>query len=166
MQRMRALVALVGLVATATLLLLAGEWVIGQWATAGPANPRPPASDATPLVAQRHYQAVNATLAVGERLAGTLYPALPGANMLTLTRKAAPTERGAAARGMLRLRVTMPGMAMLPIQVTLWGQGDRYRGTLVLPMFGSYLARVVLVAGGRRWQGAMPLLVPLVVTGT
>jgi hypothetical protein len=33
-------------------------------------------------------------------------------------------------------------------------------------MFGRYLAQVVLIEGGRRWQGAMPLLVPLVVTST
>jgi hypothetical protein len=166
MHGMHARVPIGGLLALGALLFLAGQWVIGQWATAGQANHRPPAPSAAHLVVRGHDQALSVTLVAGPRLSGTLYPALPGANALTLTRSGAPTARGAVTAGTLGLRVTMPGMAMPPIQATLRGHGSRYRGTLVLPMFGRYLAQVVLVVDGRRWQGAMPLLVPLVVTGT
>ncbi len=40
----------------------------------------------------------------------------------------------------------MPGMAMAPLRVALRERAGRYRGVITLPMFGAYVARVVLVA--------------------
>ncbi len=100
------------------------------------------------------------------RLSGTLSLALPGANTLTLTLSGASDDKGKDTAGTLGLRITMPGMAMAPVRVALRGRAGYYRGTLILPMFGAYVARVDLVAGRGRWQGGMPLLVPLVIAGT
>jgi len=163
----RAGVFLGTLLALGALVILTGSWLSRQQAAVGRIAPRPaPPSDAPHLVVQGHNQVVSATLAGGVRLSGTLYPALPGANTLTLTLSGMTDEGGKDAASSLGLRVTMPGMAMAPVRVVLRGRTGRYRGTVTLPMFGAYVAHVVLVTGRGHWQGTMPLLVPLLVTGT
>jgi hypothetical protein len=59
------------------------------------------------------------------------------------------------------MSITMPGMAMRPLRATLRGQAGRYRGTVVLPMFGTYLARVLLATPHGQRQGTLRLDVPL-----
>lgn len=115
------------------------------------------------LIVRGHTQGVVAALTGAIKLGGALYPALPGANTLHLRVEAAAST-GAGARGTLTLRIVMPGMAMRPIRVTLHEYVGEYRGTIVLPMFGLYIARVVLATPRRQWHGMMRLEVPLVLS--
>jgi len=164
--RARAWMSAEVVLALGSLVLLVGLWLIKQQGVVSQTTPRPtPVSDAAQLVVRGHSQALGATLAGGVRVSGTLYPALPGANRLTLTLHGRADEGGAHSRGTLRLRVTMPGMGMPPIRVVLHGQAGRYRGAIVLPMFGAYRAHVVLVVGRGQWQGTLQVLVPLLTTG-
>lgn len=128
----------------------------------GGATPVAPSRAAAPtvdprLIVRGHDQPVSGTLAGGVRLRGTLYPALPGVNMLSLRNS---TRDGGTGR--LEVVVTMPGMAMRPVHATLTPHQDRYQGTVTLPMFGRYVARIVLMTPRGRGQGTIPLVVPLV----
>jgi len=162
----QALVFLGALLALGSLVILGGSWLSTQQAMGGRTAARPTRPSGTPhLVVQGHNQAVDTTLAGGVHLSGTLYPALPGANTLTLTLSGMAHPRGADTVGTLGLRVTMPGMVMAPVRVALRERDGHYRGTLTLPMFGVYVARVVLVARREQWQGTMRVRVPLLVTG-
>ena len=116
------------------------------------------------LVVRGHHQAVVATLGAGVRVHGSLYPALPGVNTLDLTLRGAARMVDAIGPGRLDLNVVMPGMVMRPVRVTLRGRNGRYRGNLSLPMFGGYVARVVLVTPGGQWRGTMDLAVPLTLS--
>ncbi len=165
-RKVRARVFLGALLALGALLILGGAWVSTRQGAVGQAAARPtPLSDMSHLVVQGHNQAVSATLAGGMHVSGTLYPALPGANTLTLTLSGTARGRGKDTAGTLGLRVTMPGMAMAPLRVALRERAGRYRGVITLPMFGAYVARVVLVAEQGQWQGTMRVLVPLLVRG-
>ena len=116
---------------------------------------KPPA-----VVVRGHSQAVAAVLATEVDLQGTVYPDLPGANRLSLGVTGA-RSMGTGTAGVLTLRVLMPGMSMRPIDIALHEQGRQYRGVVVLPMFGSYIAHVLLVTPRRRWHGLLRLDVPL-----
>jgi hypothetical protein len=116
------------------------------------------------LVVRGHHQAVAATLDGGMRIHGALYPALPGVNALDLTLRGAARGVDAVGPGTLELNVVMPGMAMRPVRVTLRGRNGRYWGNLALPMFGRYVARVVLVTPRGHWRGTMNLAVPLTLS--
>jgi len=102
---------------------------------------------------------IQGALSGGARLRGTLSPAIPGPNTLRLR-----ASDGAGARiegGRLRLVVTMPGMRMRPIVVTLQAHGEDYSGTLPLPMFGLYRATVVVSKAERRYTGPVTLVLSL-----
>jgi len=115
----------------------------------------------SPIVVVRgHSQVLTAVLATAVDLQGTLYPTLPGANRLYL-RVTGARSVSAGTTGVLTLRVLMPGMPMRPIDVALHEQGRQYRGVVVLPMFGSYIAHVLLVTPRQRWHGLLRLDVPL-----
>ncbi len=129
------------------------------------AGPQPPAT-ALPTVwpagadqvVRGHDQAVTGALTGGGRVRGTLYPALPGANTLRL-RVDGAGDPGAPER--VEVAATMLGMAMRPVTTTLVACDGRYQGTIALPMFGRYAARVVVVTRRGRWRGTLTLDVPL-----
>ncbi len=141
-------------------LLLAGcDGGVG----AGPEDPAqsgPPAVPRTGLVVRGHTQPVAGTLTGGTRVSGTLYPALPGANTLYL-RVENPGSGGAGMVGRAEVAASMPGMAMRPAMATLVGRAGGYQGTIALPMFGHYAARIVMVTRQGRRQGTLRLDVPL-----
>jgi len=103
-----------------------------------------------------HTQPVAGTLTDGERVSGMLYPALPGVNTLHLRVE----NRGsgiAGAVGRAEVAALMPGMAMRPAMATLVERAGAYRGTIALPMFGRYAARIVVVTRQGRRQGMLAL---------
>ena len=116
------------------------------------------------LVVRGHHQVVDAMLDRGMRIHGVLYPALPGVNAVDVTLKGAARTTDVAGPGTLELEALMPGMAMRPARATLRGRDGRYRGNLALPMFGTYVARVVLATPRGRWRGPMYLTVPLTLS--
>ncbi len=143
--------------------LLAGFLVTGQGrqvAAQEHQRGRPHHLKSPVVVVRGHNQAVTAVLATAVDLQGTLYPALPGVNRLSL-RVIGARSMGMGTAGVLTLRVLMPGMSMRPIDVALHEQTRQYRGVVVLPMFGSYIAHVLLVTPRGRWHGLLRLDVPL-----
>ena len=89
---------------------------------------------------------------------GTLYPGLPGGNMVRL---AVGGTSAPAPSAYLTLLVTMPGMRMAPVRAMLPARGGAFSGLVPLPMFGSYTARLTLARNGMRQQGRIQLSVPL-----
>jgi len=138
--------------------LTAGLLLAGCGAETGPAA-HPAGSESAGVVVRGHAQPVAGTLAGGGRVRGTLYPALPRANTLRLRVDGAGV--GAAASGRMEVAAAMPGMAMRPATATLAARGGRYQGTIVLPMFGRYAARVVVVTPRARRRGTLTLDAPL-----
>lgn len=146
-----------------TALVVAAALLAGVWAsTHGGADQGVRRTNAaSELLVRGHSQQIVATLSGGASVRGTLYPALPGANVVELTLDGIPS---AADAGTLRIRALMPGMAMAPARATLRGHDGRYQGNIALPMFGEYVARVVLVTARGRWQGTLDLSVPLMLS--
>jgi hypothetical protein len=123
-----------------------------------PTVPAQPTVDTRLIIRPRHAP-VAAVLSHGVRLAGTLYPAYPGRNTLRL---AAQGRAGAPAPGKrVALVAGMPGMAMAPIRATLVARDHHYVGTLRLPMFGAYRARVVMDTPAGRAKGTLTLTLSL-----
>ncbi len=150
--------AVLGVAALLAGLLVAAQ---GHQVTAqGHQRGRPHHLKSPVVVVRGHSQAVTAVLATAVELQGTVYPALPGVNRLYL-RVTDARPMGTGTAGVLTLRVLMPGMSMRPIDVTLHEHTRQYRGAVVLPMFGSYIAHVLLVTPRRRWHGLLRLDVPL-----
>jgi hypothetical protein len=111
------------------------------------------------LILRARTLPVAGNMSGGVRLAGTLYPALPGPNTLRLT---VLGPLGAALRGArLSLVITMPGMAMAPLRAPLPARGQGYGGAVTLPMLGRYRAAVALTTPAGRYSGALTLAVPL-----
>lgn len=130
--------------------LLCVPLAVGLAVVAGGATPHPAAtSRATPtinpgLIIYPRTVAVGVTLSPRWRLVGTLYPAYPGRNTLRLRLEGA--NPALEARSSIVLEVTMPGMAMTPLRVTLHDQGGWANGVFTLPMFGIYQAQVRVVS--------------------
>ncbi|MCA1598267.1 MAG: hypothetical protein LC769_04475 [Chloroflexi bacterium] len=143
-------------------LLLALLGVVGVTLRGG--APRAVAPAATPtidprLVIRPRSVPVRAPLTDGAEARGTLYPAYPGRNTLHLVirwhgRPLSPTAP-------LTLVATMRGMAMRPIQATLVARGGSYAGTVTLPMFGAYQARIAVVTPHGRAHGTLTLRLSL-----
>ena len=130
----------------------------GQHAAAPVAPAATPTVDPRLIVRPRTV-AIAGVLSNGLHLAGTFYPAYPGRNTLYLT-----VRRGAQGRyvaGRIALSATMPGMAMLPVRGTLAAGGQRYTGTLTLPMFGTYRVTVAIATPGAAATGAITLTLSL-----
>ncbi len=149
-----------GLGALAISLLLVGCGGRVGAGAAEPARPGPTGASRGALVVRGHTQPIGGTLTGGARVSGTLYPALPGVNMLHL-RIEGPGGRGAGVAGRLEVAASMPGMAMSPTMATLVERVGDYQGTIALPMFGRYVARIVVVTPRGRRQGTLTLDVPL-----
>jgi hypothetical protein len=113
------------------------------------------------LLARGHSQPVAAMLGVGVPIHGTLYPALPGTNVLQLT---VGGTLGTAGAGTLQIRALMPSMPMTPVRAVLQGRDGRYQGSITLPMFGDYVAEVVLATARNRWQRTLALSLPLTLS--
>jgi hypothetical protein len=111
------------------------------------------------LVLHRHTVPFSATLDRGVALNGTLWPGLPGLNTLSLS--ILLPGRQVARGGGVSLVVSMPGMPMVPVHATLTASGQAYRGRAILPMFGSYRARVDASTASGRYKGALSLTLPL-----
>jgi hypothetical protein len=79
---------------------------------------------------------------------------LPGANTVRL-HSGVP-----ATAGSLTLTASMPGMFMPPIRVMLDARAGGYIGTVILPMFGDYLAVLALRSPVGRATGNMSLHLP------
>jgi hypothetical protein len=79
-------------------------------------------------------------IAGGVPVDGTLRPSLPGLNIISL--RILLPGRQVARGGRVSLVLSMPGMSMMPVHTTLTASGQGYRGRAILPMFGSYRARV------------------------
>jgi hypothetical protein len=143
--------------------LLLGSFLGLQGMTSAPAPPSAaPARAATVeprLIVHQEFVPFAGTITGGATVAGTVRPSLPGMNTLSL-RILLPGRR-AAQGGTVTLALSMPGMAMLPEQATLTASGGSYRGSVVLPMFGRYRARVAAVLAGDRYTGSLGLVLPL-----
>ena len=113
------------------------------------------------LVLRAHTVPVTGTLA-GTTLHGTLYPGFPGANTIQIT---APDLGGMAdgASAYIDVVATMPGMRMIPVSARLQAHNGAYSGTLPLPMFGVYTARLTLVHGAEHQHGTAQLSLPLTI---
>ena len=149
-----------GLGALAVGLLLVG---CGGRAGAGATDPAvlgPRSASRSEVVVRGHTQLVAGTLTGGARVSGTLYPALPGVSMLHLW-VTNPGGRGGGVTGRLEVAASMPGMAMPPATATLVERVGDYQGTIALPMFGRYVARIIVVTRRGRRHGAVTLDVPL-----
>jgi len=112
------------------------------------------------LIVRGHAQRVAGTLTGGVRVSGTLYPALPGANTLRL-RVVGPDGGDADATGRAEVAAVMPGMAMRATTTVLTGHAGWYQGTIALPMFGRYAARLVVLTPRGRRHGTLVLEMPL-----
>jgi hypothetical protein len=108
------------------------------------------------LILQRRALPVTAKLGAHVEVVGTLYPSIPGPNTLSLKVHGATAKTEGP-----RISITMPGMRMVPIMITLAPKGDAYSGTVQLPMLGYYQAVVSLVVGTQVVTGTMQLAVPL-----
>lgn len=110
------------------------------------------------LIIRARTVPIASILSRGVRLSGTFYPAYPGRNTLRLSvlGGAAPPQ---GAR--LTLSATMPGMAMRPIRATLAARGHGYAGAMMLPMFGTYRAGVVVQTARGRATGVITLTLTL-----
>jgi len=143
----------------------AAALAIGLLTGCGSTTPVAPSRAAAPtvdprLVVRGHDQPVFGMLAGGARLRGTLYPALPGANTVRLrTEDLGGEDTGAPGRA--EIVAAMPGMAMHPVTTTLAAHAGRYQGTIALPMFGRYTARIVVTTRRGRRHGTLTLDVPL-----
>jgi hypothetical protein len=111
------------------------------------------------LVLHRHTVPFSATLDRGVSLNGTLWPGLPGLNTLSLN--ILLPGRQVTGGGRVSLVLSMPGMAMIPVHATLIASGQGYHGRAILPMFGSYRARVDASTDSGRYKGALSLTLPL-----
>jgi hypothetical protein len=118
---------------------------------------------ATPTVDSRlilHPQHVPLSGNVGGlALRGSLYPGYPGPNSLRVT----PAAGAVAPGSYLNLMAVMPGMGMVPVKGRLSAAHGAYNGKISLPMFGNYLATVMLVSGNHRLPGTIYLSLPLSV---
>ena len=138
----------------AVALLAALVAVLGAHLAGGSAGEPPATATIDPrLVLHPRHVPISGTLA-GGTLSGNLYPGLPGPNTIEL-HASPPTQ----ARH-LDLVATMPGMQMVPARARLTLRHGAYRGTVALPMFGGYLARLSVV-GSDGITGTVRLLVPL-----
>lgn len=109
------------------------------------------------LVVRPHTERLSVPLTGGPRLAGSLYPALPGPNTLRL----AALQGDRATSGRVEVTVTMLGMAMTPVHATLSAHGHGYSGTVTLPMFGHYRAGIVVHTPSGRYSGAVIIALTL-----
>ena len=109
------------------------------------------------LVVRAHTVRISGTLG-NLAVHGTLYPGLPGGNMVRLAVGGASAP---APSAYLTLLVTMPGMRMAPATARLPARGREFSALVRLPMFGSYTARLTLGGSGVRRQGRIQLSVPL-----
>ena len=109
------------------------------------------------LVVRAHAVPIAGTLGTLV-IRGTLYPGLPGGNMVRIR---VGDSSAPAPSAYLTLLVTMPGMRMVPFTAMLPARGGEFSGRVPLPMFGSYTARLTLVRGSLRQQGTAQLSLPL-----
>jgi len=109
------------------------------------------------LVLKPHAVPVKARFHTVE-ISGTLYPSLPGHNILRLSVRGDRGDAGRFVGG--DVVVTMSGMRMAPSRAHLRVQGYSLVGTIELAMFGRYLARITL-HGNHSVSGTVPLTVPL-----
>jgi hypothetical protein len=119
---------------------------------------------AAPVVDQRlilHARTtrVSTLLTGGLRLAGTLYPTLPGPNTLNLNMAGQhPTPvRG----GRVEVVATMPGMPTTPARAVLVPCPAGYCGRLTLPMFGHYRVQAAIAAPSGRLPSSLGIELPL-----
>ncbi len=111
------------------------------------------------LILHAHSTRVSGWLAGGLHLAGTLYPTLPGPNVL---RVAVVAQHLAPVRGSrVEVVATMPGMAMRPARATLVPCAAGYCGSLTLPMFGRYQVQTVIATPSGRLTGSLGIELPL-----
>jgi hypothetical protein len=135
-------------------LLAALAAVLGTHLAGGSAGAPPVTPTIDPrLVLHPRHVPISGTLG-GSALNGNLYPGLTGPNTIEL-HATPPTSANH-----LDLVATMPGMQMVPARTRLTLRGGAYRGTVTLPMFGGYLARLSVVGSGGI-TGTVHLLVPL-----
>jgi hypothetical protein len=120
--------------------------------------PAPAAVDPR-LVLHPHAVPFSGSIAGGVSVDGTLWPSLPGLNTLSL--RILLPGRQVAHSGRVHLVLSMPGMAMRPMQATLTARSQGYRGSIALPMFGRYRAQVDAWTAGGRYAGAFSLTLPL-----
>lgn len=122
-----------------------------------PTSPESGASVDPRLIVRPHAERLSVRFAGGQRLAGSLYPALPGPNTLRL----AALQGDRATSGHVDVTVTMLGMAMTPVHAMLSAHGHGYSGTLTLPMFGHYGADIVLHTPSGHYSGAVTIALTL-----
>jgi hypothetical protein len=115
------------------------------------------------LIIHPQTVAIAGVLSGGMHLSGTLYPTIPGANTLRLTLRRGSGEPVLGAH--IRLVATMPGMALVHGRAVLAFRHGRYSGVLRLPMFGFYLAQVVVDTPAGHYTGVITLTLPLPLSG-
>jgi hypothetical protein len=118
----------------------------------GPASTPIPTIDPR-LIILPHTASFHGTLAPNLPLAGTLYPCIAyRPNRLVITVPASIAQPAP----FLSLVATMPDMRMVPVRARLVRHGQRYLGTINLPMFGVYDLHIVL--GSASGDMLIPLL--------
>jgi len=99
---------------------------------------------------------VRGALAGGIDITGSLYPTIPGTNAIRLAwRATGPLPHS------LTLTAEMPGMRMVPSQVTLQLRKRGFSGSIVLPMFGHYQLTVTARTRHGLWRARFGLELPL-----
>lgn len=126
---------------------------------ATPAAPADPPRADPRLILRPRTVPITAALPSDLRLSGAYAPAYPGRNVFDLTVRQGAAPLGTRAR--ITLSATMLGMAMPPIRAILRAGGQRYRGVLALPMFGTYRVAVVVSAPPAHVTGTMTVTLPL-----
>ena len=125
-----------------------------------PVVSRPAGSAIDPrLIVHASTAPVAAVLPGGLRLAGTVYPTMPGPNTVRVV--VSGPSAGRSLKGRVELIATMSGMAMRPARATLVPRHGAYSGVLTLPMFGRYVARIDVVTPVGRIAGKMVIDIPL-----
>jgi len=116
------------------------------------------------LTIHPHFTRFAGALTGGMRVSGMLYPSVPsydasfGPNQVKLLLRLHGTP---VTRGSISMISRMIGMAMPPNRGSAMPDGSRFRGKLVIPMFGSYRVSVVLHQGSRTYRGLVVIRVPL-----
>ena len=152
----RAHISILGLLAIAAIVAV-GLAFVKSGGSSTQSQPRPTATLSPALIIRAHSVPVSGIMG-GTQLRGALYPGFPGPNTLTIIAPAGPPS------GYLELVVSMPGMPMKPVSARIPTAKAGYQGTIVLPMFGDYVATVTLVRGGNRQVGTARLSLPLSIS--
>jgi hypothetical protein len=121
--------------------------------------PRAPAAVDPRLILHRRTTSISGAIGGGVSVDGTLTPSLPGLNTIRLHILLPGRQVGLGGR--VGLVLSMPGMAMPPVHVTLNAESGDYRGSVALPMFGRYRAEVDAATASGRYTGAISLIMPL-----